>query len=101
MRIFSYPFRLTQNGSIATVEQNSSTAAAEQIAMLVLTEKGERQMVPAFGITDPTFSGIDPSELALGLSIYGPDVSIVGINAYYQDDATLAITLEFNDGNKS
>ena len=32
MRVFSHPFRLTANGSLATVEQNSTQAIAEQIA---------------------------------------------------------------------
>lgn len=97
MRLISYPFRLNPNGSIATVEQESDQADAEQIAMLCLTEKGERVMVPAFGLTDPSFAGLDTGELALQIALYGPDVSISSVTAYYPDDATLKVNVEFTD----
>lgn len=98
MRLLSYPFRLTANGSIATVEQRSSQAAAEQIAMIVLTEKGERVMLPAFGIIDPSFDKLDAGEVALEVSLYGPKVTITNVEAYYQDDSTLTVDLEFTNG---
>lgn len=99
MRVFSYPFRLTDNGSIATVEQKSSQATAEQIAMLILTEQGERQMLPAYGITNPTFDEVSTSEIALQVALYGPDVSISNVTAYYPDQSTLTVNVEFTDDN--
>ena len=97
MRILSYPFRLTANGDIATVEQYSAQCTAEQIAMLILTEQGERQMIPAFGIVDPAFDEVDASEIALQVAIYGPNVSVSDVTAYYPDDATLTVNVEFSD----
>ena len=94
MRLMSYPFRLTPNGSIASVEQKSSQAAAEQIAMLLLTERGERPMVPTFGVTSPAFWEVDPGEMALAISLYGPRVTISAVKAYYSDDATLRVSVE-------
>ena len=98
MRLLSYPFRLTPSGAIASVEQKSSQAAAEQIAMLLLTEKGERPMIPSYGITSPAFWEIDPGEIALAVSLYGPKVTVAAVKAYYSDDATLRVSVEFDDG---
>jgi len=97
VRVFSHPFRLTANGSLATVEQNSTQAIAEQIAMLILTEQGERVMLPNFGITNPAFGEVDSTEIALQVALYGPSVSIGSVNAYYQDDSVLTVNVEFND----
>lgn len=97
MRLFSYPFRITPNGSIATVEQYSSQYTAEQIAMITLTEKGERQLIPNFGLVDPTFLGVNVGDLSLQVSLYGPDVSISNLSAYYEDDSILTVKVEFTD----
>lgn len=101
MRLLSYPFRITQNGAISTVEQYSTQYTAEQIAMLALTEKGERQMIPNFGLSDPSFTGIDPSELSLQVALYGPDVELTSLDAYYEDDSTLTVKVEFADNDNA
>lgn len=97
MRILSHPFRLTPSGSLATVEQNSTQGIAEQVAMLILTEQGERVMLPNFGITDPTFGSVDPTEISLQVALYGPSVSVASVDAYYLDDMTLTVNVEFSD----
>lgn len=76
-RILSHPFRLVPNGAVATVEQESDQGDAEQIAVLVLTIRGERPLAPGFGVTDPTFGGFAVSEVVAGLTVYGPPRSIV------------------------
>lgn len=80
-RILSHPFRLELNGTVATVEQDTATADAEQIAVLALTRLTERPLVPGFGITDPAYRGLDPAELRGGLAVYGPPVTVTGITA--------------------
>lgn len=98
MRIISFPFRLTANGDLASVEQNSAQGAAEQIAMLIQTEIGERVMLPSFGVTDMTFHRPDEGEIALGVALYGPQVTVTSVTSYYQSDDTLIVGLEFTDG---
>jgi phage baseplate assembly protein W len=93
--ILSHPFRLAGNGSIATAEQDSDEANAEQLAVLILTRIGERPMVPGFGITDPTFGTLDRSEVAAGVAAYGPDVNVTDVRAEYESDSTQLIELDF------
>lgn len=78
-RILSHPFRLELNGQVAAVEQDTATADAEQIAVLALTRLGERPLVPAFGVTDPAYRGLDPAELRGGIAVFGPPVTVTGI----------------------
>jgi hypothetical protein len=75
-RILRYPFQISLDGRAATVEQDSEQAAREQIAVLALTRAGERALRPGFGLTDPTFDGFQPSELAAKLELYGPPVEL-------------------------
>lgn len=94
-RILSFPFRLTPGGAIAAVEQGGDTANAEQIAALALTRQGERPMVPAFGVPDPAFRGIDPSDLAAGIAAFGPPVTLEAVTTAPVDSATFATEVRF------
>ena len=78
-QIISYPFRLMPQGRIATVEQNSDLATAEQLADLLLTRPGERVLVPTYGIVDPAFVGVNAADIEIAVAIFGPPVTIVSI----------------------
>lgn len=96
-RILSHPFRLTAGGAAATVAQDSDTAAVEQVAVLALTQPGERVLVPAFGVHDPAFAGFEVTELAAGIAAYGPPVRLKAVEVTARDDGAtqqVAITLE-------
>lgn len=95
VRIISHPFRLAPGGNVATVEQDTDAANAEQIAVLAMTRAGERPMVPGFGLTDPAFAGFRPAELAAGLKAWGPPVAVGDITSRPADDATELVTVEF------
>lgn len=79
-RILSHPFRLLPNGAAAAVEQDSDAGDTEQIAVLIMTVAGERELAPGFGITDPAFEGFLPGEIAAGVAAYGPPVTIVDVD---------------------
>lgn len=80
-RILAYPFRVDAGGSAATVEQNSDVAEVEQVAVIILTRLGERALVPDFGITDPAFAGVNPSELVAAVARWGPPVRLTDVTA--------------------
>lgn len=92
--ILSHPFRL-HAGRVATVEQDSDTADAEQIAVLALTRLGERPLVPGFGMTDPTFVGFDEGELRGGVAVYGPPVTIHRVTTTQLGEAEQAVDVAF------
>ena len=97
MQLLSHPFRLRPNGHVATVEQGSDEANAEQLAMLILTRRGERDLAGGFGITDPAFTGgFDPSEIVAGLAAFGPDIALDEITLDPIDDATLDVTVRYS-----
>lgn len=96
MDLISHPFRLEANGAVATVEDGTEEAAAEGIAVLVLTRRGERDLVPGFGMIDPTFDELSVAELNVGLAEYGPDVIVTDVAITYPTDRTERVELAFN-----
>jgi hypothetical protein len=95
VQILSHPFRLAPRGAVAVVEQDSDQGHAEQLAVLCLTRIGERPLVPGFGITDPTFAGIDPTEIVAGLAEHGPAVTLTDVQAQFEDDSTQLVRIDF------
>ena len=95
MDLLSHPFRLEANGSVATVEDGTEEAAAEGIAILVLTRRGERELVPGFGMTDPTFDELSLAELNVGLAEYGPPVTVTDVAITYPTDRLERVELAF------
>lgn len=95
MRILSHPFRLAANGEVATVEQNSDGATAEQLAVLILTRRGERALVPAFGVTDPTFDRLSAAEVSAGVEMFGPAARIEAVETVWHDETTREVTVRY------
>jgi len=69
----SFPFRLTPTGSVATVVPGSDAEYEEAIAVLCLTNIGERPMRPTYGVPDPAFAGLHVGDVQVGLDEHGPD----------------------------
>lgn len=93
--ILSYPFRLTANGSIATVEQASDQGNAEQIGVALLTIAGERPLQPGFGIPDPAFGGVQPGVVTAQVARYGPPVTVVAVDLISRTDTETDIRVSF------
>lgn len=93
--IISHPFRIGLTGHIATVEQSSDAAGAEQIALLCLTRPGERPLVPGYGLSDPTFEGFQGSELAAAVALWGPDVSIDAVDVRQLSDSVERVQVRY------
>jgi hypothetical protein len=94
-RMLSFPFRFTPTGTVATVEQGSEQADREQIAVLCLTVTGERPLAPSFGISDPAFGTVEPSEIRAGVAAHGPDVEIVDVRVTPESATTVVVDVEF------
>lgn len=93
--ILSHPFRLAPNGTVATVEQDSDQANAEQIGVLLLTFQGERPLAPGFGVPDPSFRGIPAGVITGQVARYGPRVTVRTVTAVAAGDAELDIQVTF------
>ena len=95
MDLLSHPFRLEANGAVATVEDGTDEANAEGIAILCLTRKGERDLVPDYGVTDPVFNELNLAEVNVGLTDFGPDVVVTNVTVTYPNDRTERVELAF------
>lgn len=81
------------NGSLATVHQSEDKAHEEQLAMLILTKMGERPLHPSFGLTDPEFTGVEPTEVAAQVSQYGPPVNIEQVEINFTENGVQEVNV--------
>lgn len=95
MDLLSHPFRLVANGAVATVAEGTEEANAEGIAILCLTHKGERDLVPEYGVTDPVFDDLSLAEVNVGLTDYGPPVTVTNVTVTHPNDRTERVELAF------
>jgi hypothetical protein len=96
VQVLAHPFRLKANGTAETVEQDSDAANTQLLAVLILTRLDERPLQPGFGITDPTFIGVDLSEIAAAATAYGPDISLDDATVDYRDGGVQLVKLTFS-----
>lgn len=70
------PFAIGADGSALTVEQDSEAEVVQSVGVLVGTRPGTRTMVPSYGITDPTFVGVQVGELTRAVAVWEPRASV-------------------------
>ena len=93
--LISHPFRLSPDGTVATVLDTSDQYRAEQIAMLVLTRPGERPLVPDLGLLDPTFNGFDDATLQEQVDAFAPPATVVDVDIVVTSDRSQDVTVSF------
>lgn len=91
--VWSFPFRVGGDGSIATVEEGSDPAIEEAIAVAMLTRPGERITVPTFGAIDPAFVGVEAGALQRHLDDFGPNVVVTSVTSRQQAPHAEAVTV--------
>jgi hypothetical protein len=94
----AHPFRFGSNGRAVTVEEGSELATAQGIAVAALTTKGERTLVPTFGVTSPVFGELDVAELNAHLGTFGPPVQVTSAEVDYPEPTTARVVLAYDDG---
>lgn len=90
--VLAFPFRLAGD-SVATVTDDRD----QLVALLATTRRGERPLVPAYGVSDPVFGSIDVAELNAGLAMFGPSVQITGIAEEIVDDRTVSTVISYTE----
>lgn len=101
MDLLSHPFRLTAGGRLATVLDGSDDATAEAVAGVVMTRRGERVLVPDFGISDPAYAGVDAAQVNGVLEQYGPAVRVTDVDTSYPTDTTARTVLTYADAEEA
>lgn len=83
MRLLSHPFRFAA-GAAVTIEQDTTESTTELLGKLMLTKRGERHMVPMYGVLDPAFDTFDAGDVQLGIDLFGPEgVAVTEIRVTY------------------
>ncbi len=88
--MLAWPFRVRPNGRVATVEDDSDEAVAQQLALLMLIEPGERPLVPEYGVPDPTYdlAGADGTTITAAIAAFGPQVTVDDVTETATADPT-------------
>ncbi|QWY81936.1 baseplate wedge protein [Arthrobacter phage Sicarius2] len=95
--VLSFPFRLTTTGAAATVAHGSDAEVDEAIAVLVLTNIGERPMAPTYGVPDPTFAELHIGDVQAGLSTFGPrGVRVTRVEMTPRSDTQSVATIDWS-----
>lgn len=94
--LISYPFRINNTGSVVTIPEGRDYYA-DELAMLVQTNPGERELVPFYGIKDPTFSKFNKMELLEKVALFGPPVDIKTVRATNYSDGRIMINIAFSE----
>lgn len=79
VRLMLWPFRVEPTGAVATADDASPEYYAGEISQMLLTNWGERRMVPQYGVISPAFGYPDKGELQSQCALFGPPVSIDSI----------------------
>ena len=58
----AFPIKVASQG-LATVEQDTDPDLVQSVALLLNTRPGERRSVPEYGLPDPVFGGVDPTDV--------------------------------------
>ena len=94
--MISWSFRLDGTGRVASVDPRSDDGQAQRIAEVCRTIKGERPLAVFFGIEDPTWRGLNVSDVAIQVATYGPfDVVVQGIESAPGPNMTQQILVTF------
>ena len=94
--LIAYPFRFAPGGSVDTVGEGYDDALSPELAVAVLTLRGERDLVPDFGIADPTFAGVDADALRLQVQLFGPPVTVDDVLIEVTGDYSQDVTVSFS-----
>lgn len=93
--LLAHPLRLRPGGQLSTVDEGSDAHAAQDIAVLIGTRPGERDLVPEFGLEDPAFDELHIAELTAQVAVYGPARTITDIATSVTRDGTATSVVTF------
>lgn len=96
--MLAFPFRFQPNGRIATVVDDSDQADAQLIACLLLTRRGERPLIPEYGVLDPTYdtAGTDTGDVTASIAAFGPPVDVLTVADTPRGDGTSLTQITFS-----
>lgn len=95
VQLIAHPFRMGDNGRVATHEQDDDAYLAERIALVLGCRPGERALVPAFGVTDPVYDGLTLASIQNQMVIFEIPVTITDLTHHDLSDSTTSYRVTF------
>jgi hypothetical protein len=96
--LLAVPFTLTSNGSPRTVVQGSEPHRVHQVAGLIQTRIGELPLAPTFGIPDPAFTFVEPTEIIAAIDNFFPEIAVTDVDVYFTETGEFVIDVIFDEG---
>lgn len=93
--LISFPFRVGSSGTVVVSDDAGVDYLGEELAQLIQTHPGERELVPAYGLNDPTYTRFDTAMLTAQCQLFGPPVTIDSVDTRYLDDTTQDVVVTF------
>jgi hypothetical protein len=93
--LISFPFRLSGSGSVTTRDDGDLDYLGEELAQLIRTNPGERELVPTYGVNDPAFSTLDEGMLASQVDTFGPPIVIESVTTRFLSDTIQDVVVAF------
>lgn len=95
VQLIDHPFRLGDDGRIATHEQDTEAYLAGRIALILGCRPGERDLVPAFGVSDPAFDGLSLASIQNQMVIFEIPVQITSVEREDISDSATSYRVTF------
>lgn len=95
VQLIAHPFRLGDDGRVATHEQDDDAYLAERIALILGCRPGERPLVPAFGVEDPAYDELSLVSIQNQMAIFEVPVQITDLVRDDTSDSTTTYRVTF------
>lgn len=96
VQLISFPPRLSPQGDFVTRADGDPNLYAEELAVIISTRPGERELVPLFGLSDPAFDAVDADELSSQVGLFGPPVAILSLVTVVTGPGSVDCTVSFD-----
>lgn len=84
-----------EDGRLAVVEQDTLTEVVQCVNVLLHTQRGDRVLLPDFGIDDPTFAdGIDVDQVIDQAATYEDRAHVEWVDTVADDPSQITTRLE-------
>jgi hypothetical protein len=93
--LLTFPFRL-EGGSAVVADDASEIYLGDELAQLIQTQPGERELVPGFGLNDPAYTVFDVSMLEAQIDQFEMPLVIDDVGTRYLDDTTQDVLVSFH-----
>jgi phage baseplate assembly protein W len=89
------PFLLDRSGAANVLQQDTLPEITQCVTQLLGTVIGSREVLPIYGIQDPTFIGVDPTAIVNAVAAWEPRAAVtIAVSNPPSVPAVVTVTVE-------